>query len=251
MACSSSRSTGTTWLRSDRAPSWVSGPRWPVASAPRRSGRRPRPGSPRRARSCLLPSHWTVWPRCTGARPRRPGRRRATDAWNQKSLAPSGHQALSVCAGLLDLDLRALLLEGSLDLVRLVACDAFLDGLRSRVDQVLGLLEAQAGQLADDLDDRDLVRADLREDSAELGLLFSGGSATSGLATATGGRRGSDGDGRSGRDVVALLELLDEIGQLEDRHLVDRFEQVVLGEGVCHGFRLDPCGVRVCGLVGE
>src|SRR4029078_11796721 len=100
------------------------------------------------------PSRWTVWPRCTGARPRRPGRRRATDARNQKSVAPSGHQSLSVCDGLLDLDLRALLLEGSLDLVRLVACDAFLDGLGSRVDQVLGLLEAQGGQLGGGLDCR-------------------------------------------------------------------------------------------------
>ena len=48
--------------------------------------------------------------------------------------------------------------EGGLDLLGLVLRDAFLDGLRRRVDEVLGLLEAEPGQLADDLDDRDLVR---------------------------------------------------------------------------------------------
>ena len=66
---------------------------------------------------------------------------------------------------LLDLDLAALLLEGGLDLLRLVLGDAFLDGLGRGVDEVLGLLEAEAGQLADDLDDRDLVRARSRSGS--------------------------------------------------------------------------------------
>ena len=37
--------------------------------------------------------------------------------------------------------------------------DAFLDGLRRAVDQVLRLLEAEAGELAHDLDDLDLLVA--------------------------------------------------------------------------------------------
>src|SRR5215213_8675043 len=41
---------------------------------------------------------------------------------------------------LLDLDLRALLLESGLDLVRLVAGNALLDRLRCRVNEVLRLL---------------------------------------------------------------------------------------------------------------
>src|SRR5689334_8785841 len=65
---------------------------------------------------------------------------------------------------LVDLDLGALLFEGGLDLLGLVAGDALLDGLGGRVDEVLGLLEAEAGELADDLDHGDLVRADLGED---------------------------------------------------------------------------------------
>src|ERR1035437_277884 len=52
--------------------------------------------------------------------------------------------------GLLDLDFRALLFEGGLDLGGLVLRDALLDGLREAVDEVLGLLEAQAGELAHD-----------------------------------------------------------------------------------------------------
>src|SRR4051812_23004176 len=60
-------------------------------------------------------------------------------------------------AALLDLDLGALLLEGCLDLLGLFLGDAFLDGLGRSIDEVLGLLEAEAGELAYDLDDRDLV----------------------------------------------------------------------------------------------
>src|SRR4051794_11889077 len=76
-------------------------------------------------------------------------------------LAPPAFADLEVGVELVDLDLRALLLESGLDLVRLVAGNALLDRLRRRVNEVLGLLEAQAGQLAHDLDHGDLVRADL------------------------------------------------------------------------------------------
>ena len=108
---------------------------------------------------------------------------------------------------LLDLDLGALLLEGGLDLLGLVLGDAFLDGLGRRVDEVLGLLEAEAGELADDLDDRDLVRADLGQGRGELGLLLGGGGGLGGGA-ATGGRGGGDRDRGGGGDAVALLERL-------------------------------------------
>ena len=49
--------------------------------------------------------------------------------------------------------------------------DAFLDVLRRAVDEVLGLLEAEVGDLADRLDDADLVGAGVGEDDRELGLL--------------------------------------------------------------------------------
>src|SRR6478735_3262418 len=109
---------------------------------------------------------------------------------------------------LLDLDLGPLLFQSGLDLLGFVLGDAFLDGLGRCVDQVLGLLEAEAGQLTDDLDDRDLVRADLGQGRGELGLLLGSGSHFGG--SPTGGRRGRGSSRGSGGDAVALFESLDE-----------------------------------------
>src|SRR3954470_22274288 len=77
-------------------------------------------------------------------------------------------------AALLDLDARAALLELALELVGLVAVDALLDGLRGLVDERLGLLEAEAGRGADDLDHLDLLVAGAREDDVERRLLLGG-----------------------------------------------------------------------------
>ena len=63
--------------------------------------------------------------------------------------------------------------------------DAFLEVLGRALDEVLRLLEAEAGDLADDLDDVDLVRAGFLEDDGELGLLLGGGGGRS-----RGSRRG-------------------------------------------------------------
>src|SRR6187200_148418 len=130
-------------------------------------------------------------------------------------------------ATLLDFDLGALLLEGSLDLLGLVLGDAFLDGLGGRVDDILGFLEAEPGELADDLDDRDLVRADLGEDGGELGLLLG----SLGRGGARGGRSGPCECNRGGGgDAEAVLELGLELRELEDGHLLERLEQLVGGQ---------------------
>src|SRR6185312_12559258 len=65
---------------------------------------------------------------------------------------------------LLDLDGGAGLLELGLHLIGLLAGDALLHRLRRLVGDRLGLLEAEAGQLADHLDDRDLALAGRFED---------------------------------------------------------------------------------------
>src|SRR3954469_23835631 len=70
---------------------------------------------------------------------------------------------------LLDLDGGAGLLELALELVGLLALDALLDGLRGLVDERLGLLEAQAGGRADDLDDLDLLVAGAGQDDVDRG----------------------------------------------------------------------------------
>src|SRR4051812_30845370 len=73
---------------------------------------------------------------------------------------------------LFDLDEAAGLFEVGLELLGLVAVDALLDGLRGLVDERLGLLEAQAGGGADDLDDLDLLVAGAGEDDVERRLLL-------------------------------------------------------------------------------
>src|SRR5690606_34580483 len=105
-------------------------------------------------------------------------------------------------ASLLELDRRALLLEGLLELLSLVLLEGFLNHLRCAFNQILGFLEAQAGRGTDFLDDLDLLVARGLEDDVEGRLLFRRlSSATAGATrhhhdTATGG----------GLDAVGFLE---------------------------------------------
>jgi hypothetical protein len=77
------------------------------------------------------------------------------------------------------------------------------------VDDGLGLAEAERGELADDLDDLDLLVAGGLEDDVERVLLLLGLSG----ARATGS---SDGDGGSSGDLELLLERLDEVVELDE-----------------------------------
>src|SRR6478736_678648 len=93
---------------------------------------------------------------------------------------------------LLDFDLGASFFQLLLGGFGVSLGHSFLDGLRSAVDQVLGFLQTQTGQLAHGLDDADLVRAGFLQDDGELGLLFSSGSSAT-----SGGSSDSDGSGSS------------------------------------------------------
>ncbi len=62
-----------------------------------------------------------------------------------------------------------------------------LDGLRSAIDDVLGLLQAEAGDLADNLDDLDLFLANGLEDNVKLSLGFG----NSGRDSSSNSNRGS------------------------------------------------------------
>ena len=86
-----------------------------------------------------------------------------------------------------------------------------LTALGARLDEVLGFLEAEAGDLADDLDDVDLVGAGFLELDGELRLLLD---RRSGGAAAAAGPR--DGD-RGCLDAPLVLERLDEVRDLDDR----------------------------------
>src|SRR3954449_7222955 len=157
-----------------------------------------------------------------------PGRGYAAGAAPPKENGPCcrAHPAVRAGRVSLDGDGGAGALEGSLGLLRGVLGDLLQDGLGRVVDQVLGLLEAERGQAAHLLDDLDLLVAGSLEDDVELVLLGSGLVAT---AAATGGGGGRDGHGGSSGDVERLLELLHEVGQLEEGHLLERVEQVRAG----------------------
>ena len=79
---------------------------------------------------------------------------------------------------LLNLNSCACLGEGSLNLLSLILGNAFLNGLGSALDQILSVLQTQTGQLADSLDNVELLSAEACENDVELGLLLSSGSSS-------------------------------------------------------------------------
>src|SRR5581483_9246218 len=125
---------------------------------------------------------------------------------------------------LLELDGGAGLLELALDRVRLLLVHALLDRLRSRADEVLGLLEAKAGDRADDLDHLDLLGARRGEDDVEGGLLLRRRAAVA-RRRRDAGRHGRDRSG--GGDAPLLLDLVLQLDQLEDGHAPELLEDGV------------------------
>ena len=101
---------------------------------------------------------------------------------------PDGRVFQAFKKKLLEFDLGADFFDLLLHLFGFSLGDAGLDGLRSSLDEVLGFLEAEAGQFADDLDDLDLVRADVGEDNVEFGLGFSGRGGSGGASSGDGDR---------------------------------------------------------------
>src|ERR1700739_4504696 len=99
----------------------------------------------------------------------------------RRRLTPPAPAGTSCCEdndndgpNLLQLDLGAALFQLLLHRLGVGLGHAFLHGLRSALDQVLGFLQAQTGDFAHDLDDVDLLcRVDAGEDDRELGLLDS------------------------------------------------------------------------------
>src|SRR6185437_9591155 len=131
------------------------------------------------------------------------------------------------CGRLLDFDCGALLLELGLDLIRFVLVDAGLHRLRRAINEVLCFLEAESGDLTHDLDHLNLLGAGFLEHDRELGLLFD--CRRSATSAARRGRSCANGCSRDG-DVELGLECLDQLGELEDRHVADRFENLILAQ---------------------
>ena len=110
---------------------------------------------------------------------------------------------------LLDFDLGASFLEFGSDLLGLVLGNRFLERLRSGFDKILGLLETETGEFADDLDDADLLRGiETGEDHVKLGLLFFGGSGSGSRS------RGGNRDRSRSAHAETLFQSLDQLGKL-------------------------------------
>src|SRR5436190_12764983 len=120
---------------------------------------------------------------------------------------------------LLEFDLGALGLELGLELLGVGLRHAVLDCLGRALDQVLGLLEAEAGDLAHRLDDVDLLVADGGQHDGELVLHLrrSGGSRT---------RSRGDRDRSGGADAPLLFQQLAELSGLEDRQGRELLDQL-------------------------
>src|SRR5919198_2228352 len=97
-----------------------------------------------------------------------------------------GAEAPLLSALLLELDRGACLFELGLDLVGLFLRRALLDGVRRAVDEVLGLLQTEAGDRTDDLDHLDLLVARVREHDVEGSLLLRCRAVTAGRGSRAG-----------------------------------------------------------------
>ena len=114
----------------------------------------------------------------------------------------------------------ACLFESSLCLLGGFLACTLEDGLGSAIDDSLGLAKTQRGELADGLDDLDLLLADALEDDGEGVLLlnlFSGGS---------GARSGCSSNRSSGGDLEGLLECLSEVADLDEGQALELVEQL-------------------------
>ena len=115
-------------------------------------------------------------------------------------------------------------LEGLARLVRRFLVDLLQNGLRSSLDQILGLLQTEAGERAYLLDHLDLLFAGCLEDDIDLiAALLLG---RTGLA-ASGGRSSSGSCNRSGRShAEGGLEFLDELAELDQGQLLEGVKEL-------------------------
>src|SRR5207245_372644 len=126
-------------------------------------------------------------------------------------------------SGLLNFDSGAGVLELLGHGLSFLSVDAFLDRLGRLVNQVLGLFQAEAGDLPDDLDDADLGVAGPGQDDVELRLLRLGG----GRGCPAGDGRRCHGHGSGSRYAVLLLDGLDRVHHVDHGPLLQGRYEVV------------------------
>src|SRR3984893_685633 len=147
-------------------------------------------------------------------------------------------ESVALTSHLLEFHLGPGLFQLSLDLLRLVLGHTFLDRLWRTLDQILGLLEAQAGERAHLLDHLDLLVVDGGENGGELRLLFGWRGGAGGA-----GSRG-DGDRGRGRHAPLLLQHFRKVGGLEHREFREVVDESLQ---ISHWTSLCVRTSRVCG----
>ena len=118
---------------------------------------------------------------------------------------------------LLDLCGSAGFLQVVDDLLGVFLGDGFLQGLRAVVDDLLGFLQAQAGQSADDLDDSDLVRRRQSFRTTSNSVFSSAASAAAGS--------GSSNSSSSSGNAEGLFQSMNQLSQLENGQALNFFDQ--------------------------
>src|SRR5207249_7314638 len=116
--------------------------------------------------------------------------------------------------------------------------DTLHDLHRSQVDEVLRLLQAEAGDGPDDLDHLNHLAAGCREDDVERRLLLGGRPVTAGRRRPRRGNRDRSGS----RDAPLVLDLLLQLDEIENGHLPELLEHLV---GRASGHYCSSCSVSV------
>ena len=115
---------------------------------------------------------------------------------------------------LLDLDGSAGGNQLLLEFLGIFLGDALLDVLRATLDQSLRFLQTQTGDLADDLDDAQLLVAETGQNNVKLGLLLSGRSGS-------GSGAAGNSNGSSSGNAELLLDSLDQLIELQNGQSLD------------------------------
>ena len=121
-------------------------------------------------------------------------------------------------SGLLDLDLGASRFDLLLDLFGFFLGDAFLEGLRSALDERLGFGEAEAGDAA-----RTSLMTAILLAPVSLRMTSNAVFSSTGAAAAPPPAGGGDGHRSSGADAPLLFELFHEISDFQDGKSAELF----------------------------
>src|SRR5690606_27988582 len=111
-------------------------------------------------------------------------------------------------------------LKGFLNFVGFVLVDAFFDRSRDALNEVFGVLKAQAGLLTHGLDDLDFLLTEAGKNDVELGLLFGGSGGASGRAS-------SDGDSSGSLNAPLVLKLGDQVTDLHDAQVAQKLNDLL------------------------